>query len=117
MKPVKKWFSLGPYNEDECRKTHWYNQCYEFSGTRVVHPWGGKVSTPAEHYQAAERLLAIAEDDMASPIFKHRLYLAEVHAMLAQCFQPDDEEAEFYHDGNTYRAPVVETREPRGDRL
>lgn len=28
MKSPKKWFSLGPYSDEDGRKVHWYN-CYE----------------------------------------------------------------------------------------
>lgn len=34
IKPIKQWFSLAPYNDEEGRKYHWYNKCYEHSGPR-----------------------------------------------------------------------------------
>jgi hypothetical protein len=35
MKSLKKWFDLGPYDDMEGYRYHWYNKHYEFSGTRV----------------------------------------------------------------------------------
>lgn len=35
MKPIKRWFGLGPYDEDEGYGIHWYNRNYEHNGTRV----------------------------------------------------------------------------------
>lgn len=35
MKSVKQWFSLGPYDEYEGRKQHWYNRYWEHDWTYV----------------------------------------------------------------------------------
>lgn len=32
---IKQWFSLGPWDEDEGRKRHWFNRCYEWQNDRI----------------------------------------------------------------------------------
>jgi hypothetical protein len=73
--------------------------------------------TPAEHFLAAERLLADAESDMASPIFGKRVVLADVHAKLAQCAEPYDEYDEDLAVDCMVARSRVTTVHATGDRL
>lgn len=75
--------------------------------------------TPAEHYRRADELLALEmlKRDPTLPISRATVAQAAVHAALANYRGEPYDEAEFYYDDNTYRAPVIESRKTTGDRL
>lgn len=71
--------------------------------------------TPASHYAEAERLLTKAADCVVASITRQLVDLAQVHATLATCHQPDDEyTAETAVDCMLARETVVKVT---GDRL
>lgn len=76
--------------------------------------------TPAEHYQLADKLLHEVDGaDMSLPFVRHKVARAQVHAMLAQCFQHEDvvDVADYNFNADPYLAPVIETATTTNERL
>jgi len=82
VKPVKEWFWIGPYDEDEGYQYHWYNRCYEYSGTRI-------------RFMAGD-LMAGNEDENgchAGPQFECALHIAQED--IHEFYLPDNPKAEY----------------------
>lgn len=77
--------------------------------------------SPDEHYLEADKLLHEVANtrDMSLPYVRRKIEMAQVHAMLAQCFQHDAIEDAVSYDFNAdpYKVPPVETHRATGDRL